>query len=245
MDFLNFWNLGSTSMPMVGLSPKGDKVIGVNTNINDIENMMRAREKQVAQELEQRKAEQKAYQEKQEKEAMLEYNSPKAQVERYKEAGLNPYYQNISAGEYGSALNGVDYSNISSNSPRENMSEKVSNTIDQLGSVVGLINNTVTAMSSIDAYNYSRSKDTIKASEADRLWELEQRSNTRNVWKSDAVKRTTEINKMRADTTATSLKNDVVENGMTSLDAVLDTISNILGIANKGKKLLTKGKKKK
>lgn len=88
----------------------------------------------------------------------LEYNSPKNAVARMREAGLNPYWANISAGEYGSALSAPDYSTVMPDKVQNPIAQSFDETVKELSSVVGLITNTVTAMSLLDDIGADKQK---------------------------------------------------------------------------------------
>lgn len=82
-----------------------------------------------------------------------EYDTPQAQRERYEIAGFNPYWQNISAGSYGSAIESslTDYPQRTSG-----MQKPTEGLFNDLLGIVNVASATVDAISQMQDFQYQR-----------------------------------------------------------------------------------------
>lgn len=225
-DLPKWLNLGSTSMPIVGISPDGKKAIPVQPTAAAMDEMMNARETVVQEELDKATIKRDEELAKQEKAKELEYNDPINQVNRLKAAGINPYFQNISAGEYGSAVATPSLIGMKANAEKKSLSDSVNETVGDLVSVVDLVTRTVSAISMIDDFNYNRETRPTKA-------EL-----TRNRNQDYRLKQA-ELNAREN----ASIPQSPIEKGMDALEAILDVALNLFQVGNSAKRLFSKPKK--
>lgn len=98
-----------------------------------------------------------------------EYDLPINQKQRYIDAGLNPYYQQISAGEFGQ----IQARNLAEKKTRTELTgtERTAGTMEELSGLVSLVTNTVSAVGQLQDYNINRAmmKNELAMSNNDKL----------------------------------------------------------------------------
>ena len=77
-----------------------------------------------------------------------EYETPKEQMKRYIEAGINPYMQQFTAGEF-TMTNSGDTASLEETMKRGFEGRQGTNVFNDVSSMIGLVNQSVTAMSQI------------------------------------------------------------------------------------------------
>lgn len=140
--------------------------------IRDVDNFTQVVETKTAAENEMRLLQKQQQYEEQQKAKELEYNLPKNQVQRYLDAGLNPYFQNIAAGEYGSTIAAQDYSRVADKmqTKHKTFAEQGETAITELTGIANLVTSVVTGMTQVatmnDVISQARSRTSIESFKA-------------------------------------------------------------------------------